>query len=349
MAASREAFLVVASLAAGLAVGGVALAFGGANPVSGVYVLLTGFTYYPEILVVSASILTLTGLAFAIPLRMGFFNIGGEGQLYAGALAALVVALNAPYTPLPALVAGLAAGGLLGVIVGLLRVKLNVNEVLSTIMLNWALYWFTSYTVITRLSDPVYPHLTREVPEPARIPWIPSSALGPLSDFLPRGLPTIPLISAAVAVAAWFFMYRTLPGLRYRFAGSNEYAARSRGVNVDLIRILSMAAAGCLAGLAGALLVLGHSYRIDTGLSGLSGYGFEGIGAALIGRNHPLGVAAASIFFGGLYAGSERIQVEAMVPAELASIVTGVIIFVVAALSGLRYIAPRLLGAAREV
>jgi simple sugar transport system permease protein len=348
VAALREAGLVALSVAAGLAVGGAMLAAGGANPLRGLYSMLTGLTYYPEIFVVKSSVLVLTALAFAIPLRVGFFNIGGEGQLYAGAGAALVVAMAVPYTPLPALVAAAAAGAALGGLAGALRVKLGVNEVLSTIMLNWVVYWSLAYLVIAELSDPVYPHLTREVPEGARLPAVPPEALGPLGDYFRGGLPSIPFVSVAVAAAAWWFMYRTLPGLRYRFAGANEYAAASRGVNVDAVKIASMVAAGALAGLAGGLLMVGYSYRLDTGLSGVAGYGFEGIGAALIGRNHPLGIVAASMFIGDLAAGSERVQVEVRVPAELADVVNGTIIFVVAALSGLRYVAPRLLGVRAE-
>ncbi|MCE4612142.1 MAG: ABC transporter permease [Desulfurococcales archaeon] len=348
MAASRELLLTLASILVGLAAGALVLAAGGADPLKGIYVLLTSFTYYPEILLVGASITMLTGLAFAIPLRVGFFNIGGEGQLYAGAIVSLMVSLVAPYTPFPGLLAGFTAGAILGFIAGFLRVRLGVNEVLSTIMLNWAIYWTSTYLVIDVLADPIYPHLTRQVPEAARIPWIPSSLLGPLSEVLPGGVPIIPFISIAVALAAWAAMYLTVPGLRYRFVGANEYAALSRGVNVDYVKLASMTVAGGLSGLAGALLILGYSYRVDTGLSGLAGYGFEGIGAALIGRNHPLGIIAASVFLGELAAGSERIQVEANVPAELAEVVSGAIIFVLAALSGLKYVAPRLLGVKSE-
>lgn len=348
MVASRELLLTITSILMGLAAGALVLAAGGADPFKGVYVLLTSFTYYPEILLVGASVTMLTGLAFAIPLRVGFFNIGGEGQLYAGAITALIVSLTIPYTPFPALFAGFIAGAFLGFVAGFLRVRLGVNEVLSTIMLNWAVYWTATYLVIDILADPIYPHLTRQVPEAARIPWIPQQLLGPLSQALPGGMPTIPFISLVVVLLVWAVMYFTVPGLRYRFVGANEYAALSRGVNIDFVKLTSMAVAGGLAGLAGALLLLGYSYRIDTGLSGLAGYGFEGIGAALIGRNHPLGVVAASIFLGELAAGSERIQVEANVPAELAEVVSGAIIFVLAALSGLRYVAPRLLGVRAE-
>ncbi len=333
-----EVALILAAVAAGLSAGALMLALGGANPVEGIFSMLTSFAYYTEIFAVKSSILVLTALAFAIPLRVGFFNIGAEGQLYAGAAAALITSLALPYTPLPSLLAAAAAGGLLGLAAGYLRVRWGVNEVLSTIMINWAVFWSFRYLVVEHLSDPIYPHLTLEVPPGARIPWIPPSYLpGPLSEALPRGLPLITLLSLAVAATVWAFMYKTTPGLRYRFAGSNEYAARSRGVNVETVKLAAMAAAGSLAGIGGAMLILGHSYRVDAGLSGLFGYGFEGIGVALIGRNHPIGIVASSIFIGDLAAGSERIQVVAMIPAELASVVNGTIIFVVAALAGLKY------------
>ncbi|GBF09953.1 ABC transporter, permease protein [Aeropyrum pernix] len=333
-----DAGLTLAAVALGLAAGAIVLALGGADPLRGVADILLSFIYYPEIFLVRSSILVMTALAFAIPLRMGFFNIGAEGQLYAGAAAALVAALALPHTPLPALVAAAVAGGLMGLFAGLLRVKLNINEVLSTIMLNWIAFWSLRYIVVEYLADPVYSHLTLEVPLEARIPWIPSELLPPpLKEHLRSGFPMIVFVSLVTALTAWAIIYKTVPGLRYRFAGANEYAAASRGVAVERVKLASMAAAGVLAGLGGALLILGHSYRIDSTLSGLFGYGFEGIGVALIGRNNPLGIVAASLFVGDLASGSERIQVTARIPAELADVVNGSIIFTVAALSGLRY------------
>lgn len=319
-----------AAVAAGLAFAGIVLLASGVDPVSSIVVLATSFTYYPDIFMVKASIYMLTGLAFSIPLRAGFFNIGAEGQLYAGALASLAASL---YTgnPLAGLAAGAALGSLAGLVPGVLRVRAGVNEVVTTIMVNWIVYWSGLYLVVAVLADPVYPHLTREVPESARIPWV-------------MGVPGILAASTAISLAAHAFLYHTAPGLRFRVMGSNVEAARVRGSRIGAVRVASMAVAGGLAGLAGALLLQGHSYRIDSLLSGLRNYGFEGIGAALIGRNHPLGIAGASLVLAGLSTGSERIQITHGIPPELAEVVVGVIIVVLAAPEALRTAYSRLSG-----
>ena len=247
-----------------------------------------------------------------------------------GALASLTTSL---YTgsPLLGLAAGILAGAILGFIPGVLRVRLGVNEVLSTIMLNWIVYWASLYAVITLLSDPIYPHLTRQMPQAARIPWV-------------SGIPGILPISLLVAVAAYVFLYHTIPGLQFRVLGSNVDAARIRGVRIDRVRLLSMTIAGGIAGLAGALLVQGHSYRVDSLLSTLRNYGFEGIGVALIGRNHPLGIIGASLVLADLSAGSERIQISHGVPPEMAEMIVGVIVLVLAAPEAFRIMSTRILG-----
>jgi len=325
---------IALSVAVGLAVGGATVALYGGDPLRSIVILVTGIRYYPDIALVAMSVLILTGLAFAIPLRVGLFNIGAEGLVILGALIAVVLGSRIP-SPLPPLIAAPLAGAAVGALVALLRLKLNVNEVLSTIMINWIIYWTALYAVAKPLADPQYPNRTVRVLEEAALPRWPQERVEILGfTIYPETVPSILFISLAVAVAAWLATFYSLPGLRYRFVGANEAAARLRGTSVDLVKLLSMAVAGGLSGLAGALLVLGHVGYIDVVLSSVTGYGFEGIGVALVGKNHPLGIAVSSLFFSSLRSGSAWLQIDQGVPDKVADMVNGAIVFAIAALAG---------------
>lgn len=289
----------------------------GADPVESLVTMLTAFQAYQNIVMSRMSILILTALAFAVPFKVGLFNIGAEGQLYVGAFMALIVGYTAN-SPLLPLVASGVAGGLLGALAGVLRVYLNVNEVLSTIMLNWIAYWSILYLLVTRYTDPLFPHLSRSVK--------PEIMLGSIN-----GIPVILIISILVAVLVHLFLNYTVPGLMMRVAGSNEPAARIRGARVERLRVLSMLLGGMLAGLGGGLLIIGHTGSIDTLMGTVSNYGYEGIGVALIGRNNPLGIVLSGFLYADLQAGSLRLQQTQEVPPELALMVNGIIIIVLSA------------------
>lgn len=334
----RGQWPIALSIALGLAAGASVVWLYGADPLNSLYIILTGFLYYPDLVLVNASVLILTALAFAIPLRVGFFNIGAEGGVMMGAIIAVSVAASTG-SALAAMAAAVAAGALLGGIVALLRLKLGVNEVLSTIMFNWIIYWVSLYIVTAVLADPLYPQRSVRIPEDAMLPRWPSDEVTIAGyTIYPGTLPSILLISLATAVAAWIVIYYTLPGLRYRFVGSNEQAALMRGTRIGLVKALSLTVAGALAGLAGSLLVLGFSGSVDVTLGGVRNYGFDGIGVALVGKNHPLGIIAASLFFSDLRSGSSWLQIAEGVPPELAEMVNGVIVYSIAALAGIHYI-----------
>ena len=312
-----ELVLSGASLLLGLAVAAAIAAAFDAPPLEVLVSMLTSYRVLPDLVGEYTAMLILTGLAFALPLYTGLFNIGGEGSFYAGALAGLYVALATGSLPL-AVAAGVAAGLVLTGAAGLLRVRLGVNEVLSTIMFNWIMYWLLLYIVITRLTDPTNPQRTLRVPEEASIP-----SLGPVPGTLP--------IALTVAVAAWVFLRMTRTGLLLRVVGGNPEAARLRGVPRARYMLASMALAGALAGLAGAIHVLGFSRSIDVLGGTVRNYGFNGIGVALMGRNDPLGIVAAAFLFSLLLAGSQVVEPLYGVPKEAADAIMGVIIIALAA------------------
>ena len=316
-----EAGLVAAALAAGLAIGALVVYLLGAPPARVMAEMLSSWRVQPDLVAEYTAMLSLTAAAFAIPLHAGLFNIGAEGAFQLGALAGLWVAVATGSGLAAMVVASLAGAALVG-LAGLLRVRLKVNEVLSTIMLNWIVYWLLLYIVITRLQDPVFTTRTVEVPEAARIGWV---SLGGVE------VPGTIIVSVLVMVALWVFLRLTRWGLLLRFSGANEWTSRTRGVSVGLYRVGSMLIAGLLAGLAGALHILGFSHSIDVTGTGVRNYGFNGIGVALLGRNDPLAIVPAALLFSTLLVGSSNVEPVYHVPKEAGDMIVGIIVVLLAA------------------
>jgi ABC-type uncharacterized transport system permease subunit len=316
-----EAALAIAALAAGLAIGALVAYLMGAPPLRVIAEMLSSWKVQPDLVAEYTAMYSLTAAAFSIPLYTGLFNIGAEGAFQLGALVGLWAAV-ATRSAAVALAAASLAGTALAGLAGFLRVKLRVNEVLSTIMLNWIVYWVLLYIVITRLQDPVFTTRTVEVPEEARIGWV---TLGSAS------IPGTLLAAVAVMAALWVFLRLTRWGLLMRFAGANEWSSRTRGVRVGLYRAGSMALAGLLAGLAGAMHILGFSHSIDVTGSGVRNYGFNGIGVALLGRNDPLAIIPAAFLFSTLLVGSSNVEPVYHVPKEAGDMIVGIIVVLLAA------------------
>lgn len=253
-----------------------------------------------------AAILTLTGLSVAVAFKVGLFNVGAQGQMLLGAVAAAVVGaqvslpgvLHVPAALLGAALAGAAWAG----IAGLLRIYRGVHEVISTIMLNWvALSLVDNWLVVGPLRGAAEGGQsitgTAEIQATAVLPRL----LGEGSR-LNLGFP----LALAAALAVWVWLTRTRSGFETRAVGLGAEAARAAGIPVARRMGLAMALAGAMAGLAGAVLVLGTEGRYPGTLG--APYGFDGIAIALIGNNHPLGATVSALFFGVLRAGGTRMQ-----------------------------------------
>lgn len=253
-----------------------------------------------------AALLTLTGLSVAVAFKVGLFNIGAQGQMILGALAAAVVgahvslpaALHIPAALVAAALAGAAWAGL----AALLKLYRGVHEVISTIMLNWvALRLVDNWLVIGPLRGVAEGGQsitgTAEIQATAALPRL----LGELSR-LNLGFP----LALLLAVAVWLWLERTRSGFETRAVGLGAEASRAAGISVARRTGVAMALAGAMAGLAGAVLVLGTEGRYPGTLG--APYGFDGIAIALIGNNHPLGAMLAALFFGVLRAGGTRMQ-----------------------------------------
>ncbi len=274
--------------------------------------------------------LVLAGLGLALGFRTGLFNIGAEGQLLMGGLAAVIFGFSFPGLPFPllmaaCLLAGALTGALYASIAGWLKAATGAHEVISTIMLNLISYRLLDYF----LRQPFVQQTGRTDPISKSVP--PNAALPRLLDWVDPNLRVhagLFLVLIAVALV-WWILFRTKLGFEFRASGENPDAARYAGIRAPLIIVLAMATAGALAGLAGANQVLGVLGRASPGFS--AGIGFDAIAVALLGRSHPVGVLLAGLLFGALEAGGRQMQVDAGVSIDLIGIIQALIIVFIAA------------------
>jgi simple sugar transport system permease protein len=274
-----------------------------------------------------ATPLILTGLCVAVGMRCGLFNIGGEGQLVVGAFAAAWVGVRlAGLDPVTHLAISIAAAGLAGAlwagVAGVLRARFGAHEVINTIMLNYIAFAGTNYLVgLPYFKQPGQIPQTFDVAPGARLPQ-----LAFISEHTRLKLGFV--LALLAAGAGYLFLCRSRRGFEIRAVGRNPEAARAAGISVVGSMILAMAAGGFLAGMAGAERVLGvHRHFVSPFPFG---YGFAGIAVALLGRNHPLGVVAAAVFFGALASGGAQVDMETGVPRELVTVIQAIVIILVA-------------------
>lgn len=325
---------IIAALFA-LAVGAVMLLLLGANPLEGYAALLEGAFGNKNAwadTIVKATPLLLVGLGICIAFRAGVINIGGEGQMIMGALAATLVGIRLPSWPawfvVPlALIVGFLGGAIWGGIAGFLKARFNVNEILSTIMMNVIAVQLMNFLLRGPMID-------KEQIGAAAIPQ--TARLARAFD-LPRLVPTRLHLGAAIAVllavVVYVLLWRTSLGYRIRAVGLNAFAAKYAGISINRTIILSLMLSGAFCGLAGAIQVYGLSHRMvtDGTAAGFTGSaGFNGIVAALFGQLHPIGTIPASFFFGALLVGATKMQRAVQVPAALVITLNGlIVIFVV--------------------
>ncbi len=274
--------------------------------------------------------LVLTGLAVAIPFKAKLFNIGAEGQLLMGAFAAALCGMTLPATINPllgtsvAILAAMAAGALLAVAAGWLKIRFGVSEVISTIMLNFIAEAITGFLLTNRFAVPSTTH-TPLISPGATLPGL-DSLLG-LSWHAPANLATAIAVIAALAMAG--MLYRTRFGYTLIAVGHSPEAARHAGIDTGSRLLGAMAIGGAMAGLGAANLVLGYRHWYEAGLS--SGAGFMGIAVALLAGAHPLWLLCSAFLFGWLDYGG--LTVNTMVPKEVFMIVQAITILAIISFS----------------
>jgi len=315
----------------------LAMLIAGADPFAGFAALLRGALGGPSQLaetLVQTTALLFPSLAVALAFRAGLFNIGAEGQLIVGGLAAGVVggSLHAPgAVAIPVLLAcGCAGGAAWGLIAGIIRARFGGNEVIATLMLNIIAALMANYLIVGPLRAPgTVGNETALLPESSWLPVI-----------LPDSRLTIALVLAIVLAGVLQFVFaRTVFGYELRAAGDAPEAARRAGVDLARMGLLAMTLSGAIAGLGGATIVTGVLHRFNVSLS--PGYGFIAIAVALVGALDPLRIVVASFAFGILQSGALTMQAFAHVPKDVVSFVEGLAIV---ALSARRFFVTRAKG-----
>jgi simple sugar transport system permease protein len=331
-----DALLPVFATLAALLVGAVMLIFLGVNPLTAYAALWEGAfgsTNAVAETLVKATPLLLVGVGICIAFRADVINIGGEGQMVVGALLATLIGLNlenwAGWLVITvAMIGGFVGGAIWGGIPGFLKAYFNVNEILSTIMMNAIAVQGMNFLLRGPMIDPAQAELASKIPQTARL----------VEAFrLPRLVPTRLHLGAAIAVIlailVYILLWRTTLGYRIRAVGQSPHASRYAGISVKRHIILALLFSGAFAGLAGATQVFGVNYRMitDGSATGFTGSaGFNGIVAALFGQLHPIGTIPASVLFGALLVGANKMQRVVQVPSALIIALNGlVVVFVV--------------------
>ena len=341
-----------------LTLGGIIMALAGHNPFAAYTELVKGATGLKSLgeigqlfhkrqfgnTIEYAMVLFMTGLACAIGARVGIFNVGGEGQLYLGAIVSGY--LGVVLTDLPAMIVipvaalgAMAVGGFYAFIPGVLKVKLKVNEVITTIMMNSIAIFFCAY-----LSSGPW-----KTSHPNRVSGTDTLAANLQFDKLIPGsnLTTAIFASAIIAFMVWYIMGKTTKGYEMKLVGENPRFAKFAGLKVDATIIGSMVISGMICGLVGMFEVYGLKGNYQDGIS--KEYYFDGLLVAMIMRYKPAGIIAMSFLFAFLKVGAAGMELNAGVPGELYRIIQSIIIFFLAAESGVKQLlSARKAGAGHE-
>lgn len=305
----------------------------GHDPVQGYAALLNGALGKPRAVgntLAKTVTLAMTGLAMSLAAKAGVFNVGGEGQLYLGAMAAAVVGAQAKgpawLVVALSLLAAMAAGGLYALLPGWLKVRWKVDEVITTIMLNSVAIYFCSYLANGPLKTAERGIATGTdsiMKEAAFTPLIKLS-----------NLTTGVFYAAVVALLVWYIMTRSSTGFEMKLTGENDRFAKYGGISIGKLMLWSMVLSGAICGLVGMLEVFGLHKRFLTTVS--NEFYFDGMLVAMIMRYNPLGVILMSFFFAILSIGGKTMELTAGISSELILIVQSIIIFFMAAESGVR-------------
>jgi simple sugar transport system permease protein len=283
--------------------------------------------------IVTATPLILTGLSVALAFKSGLFNIGAQGQFIFGAIGASYVGFHF-HLPvgihiIAAALAGAIFASIWGGIVGLLKARTGAHEVILTIMMNYIASYFILWILKTQSFlrpgrlDPIAP----EVNQSSRLPLLAGSSFR-----LNAGV----FIALAAAVFVWWLLTKTTIGFKFRAVGANGQAAKTAGISVPFVITSTMMICGALAGLGGAVQVLGSEYALNVDIAG--SFGFDAITVALLGRAQPLGTVFAALLFGALHAGGRTMQSSTGTPLEIVLVTQALVVLFIAAPTFVRYI-----------
>lgn len=343
---ARAALIPSLAVLTALLIGAVIVVLSGKNPILTYYGLFIGA--FGSLSAISETLVWATpyifaGLAVALGFKCGLFNIGVEGQIAMGALASVYIGYSVTGLPaflhIPlAIAAGVLGGFLWGAIPGYLKARTGAHEVINTIMLNYIALFLSNYLLAGPMKDANPLNAISQTPKiaaSARLPrLIPAFHWGEQLIDLRMHWGTI--LAVVVAVLVFWFLWKTVLGFEIRTVGANPNVAKYAGINVPRCIVLAMALSGALAGLAGAVEVVGLNYYHTPSFS--VGYGFDSIAIALLGKSHPFGIIPAALLFGAMRNGATAMQFHTGVSVDIISIIQALILIFVAADAIVRHI-----------
>ena len=351
----------IIAILCGFIVASVILAFAGYNPFETIAVMFRGIFARPKSItnvVIKATPIILTGLSVAFAFKTGLFNIGAEGQYVAGTVAATVVgiSLNLPAAiQIPVVIlSGVAAGAILGGLVGFLKAKFGIHEVITSIMFNWICFYLQNYVANSVMFHK--PNTTGTFPinnsgyTVVLNNWKTSKeGIRTLKDnkilseiLLKTDLNYGIIIAVVMAILVSVLLYKTTKGFELRSVGFNQNPSQFAGINVIKNILQSMLIAGAISGLAGALTITGMAPHNISTISVFENNGFNGLSVALIAGSSPIGCVFAGLLFSGLIFGGQSVQSEIGAPSEIINIMIGTIVFFVALTTIVPVLADRL-------
>lgn len=345
--ARKKIYITILSILMGLIVGAIVLLLAGYNPLEAYRVMFQGAFGSPRFVswtIIRSTPIILTGISIAFAFKTGLFNIGAEGQYIVGALFAALAGYFLNLPPLlhviVAILAGVTAACLWGSIVGILKAKYGINEVITSIMLNWiGLYlnqWFLTFESFRRPNSNTSYYIQDTAKTGILQEWKLTeggreflAGNNFLREFLNPPVNWGFLIAIIVAIVVWYILKNTSLGYQLKAVGFNKDAAEFAGINVKKNMVLAMAISGGIAGLGGALQTLGVGHYVSL-MPTSPGYGFDGIAVALIAANNPLATLPAGILFGGMEYGGSKLTSFIGAPSEIIDITLGIIVFFIA-------------------
>ncbi len=321
----QSGVVIVVALVIAMLVGAVLIRYQGVNPWYAYETILRQALFVDGGLtrtLQKTAPLVLTGLAVVLPLRVGLFNIGGQGQLIFGAMFGAWVAYAAGglgiLGAVLGMVAGALAGAFIGWIAGVLKATRGVHEVITTIMLNYiaagVTWWLVTGPLQAESSKTSGIPQTEEIPESAQVGSV-------------AGIPVGFVFAVVLAAVCWWMLSRSTLGFRFNTVGANKHAARYAGININRIVTLSMVLGGGLAGLAGALEAEGTLHRFEPAIGGT--LGFDGITIALLARANPLATIPAAFLVGVLRTGAAGLQFETGIAPEVVDLLLAITLLMV--------------------
>lgn len=321
-----------------LAIGAVLIVAEGKNPLE-CYAILFSSVFSNKVnfgeAIIKAVPIAFTGLAVVVAYRCGTFNLGAEGQLILGAAGCIWFAtrfsgLPAPVVILCCLIIGAVMGALWGLVPGLLKAHYGINEIITTILMNYVATFLVSWLVNGPLQESVaHNPQTDAIEKFLRLPILLKTTR------IHLGVVFLVLLSIAV----FYYLFYTAGGFRMRAVGLNRDAAECNGISIRSNVIKAMLISSAIAGIGGAVEILGVQFRLIDGFG--SGYGFDGVAMALIGQLHPFGVLLTSLLFGILRTGANSMQRLAGIPASVIDVIQALIIFLVVSAGSIQLIRGR--------